>query len=346
MIDYLLHTGDALETLRTMDSQSIQCCVTSPPYYSLRNYNVDGQMGLEPTPREFISGMVAVFEQVRRVLRDDGTCWINMGDTYVSSATGGDPNLSSRLQGGKKHQAEASKRPSKLVEGLSAKNLLGIPWRLAFALQDAGWYLRQDIIWAKPNPMPESVTDRCTKSHEYIFLLSKSPTYYYNAEAIKTRSKNPADDIRRFGQQSWDNKNTPDHLRNGIRPRQKVPGGCDRAEGSHGTFHREGRGTPEYTETQSTMANARSVWTINTEGYADAHFATFPRELPKRCILAGSREGDVVLDPFAGSGTTLEVAVELGRKAIGIELNPEYCTLIEKRMSGLSGNLFTEGLAV
>jgi DNA modification methylase len=274
-VSWVIHQGDVLERLREMPNESVNCVVTSPPYFGLRDYGCDGQIGLEPTPQEFIGKLAEVFRECRRVLTKDGTCWVNMGDSYGQS-----------------------------------KQLLGIPWRLAFALQDDGWWLRQDIIWAKPNPMPESVTDRCTKAHEYIFLLTKSERYYFDAKAIQERATYPSDGIR---------VNTPKNAALGLKP------------------------TREYGHKNGDFRNPRSVWTITPKPYPGAHFAVFPPDIPRRCILAGCPPGGLVLDPFAGSGTTLAIAVSLGRRAIGVELNPEYVALIEERMSGVTPSLFMEG---
>jgi site-specific DNA-methyltransferase (adenine-specific) len=242
-------------------------------------------LGLEETPDAFVQKMVEVFSEVKRVLRDDGTLWLNLGDSYVSKPTGSLGNFTGSQHGfggGHSHQKAALQRPDKSGFGIPEKNLIGIPWRVAFALQADGWYLRQDIIWHKPNPMPESVQDRCTKAHEYIFLLSKSPKYYFNNEAIKEQAISGNKDIR----------------------------------------------------------NKRTVWSVNTKPYAGAHFATFPPDLIRPCILAGCPKGGVVLDPFGGSGTTAAVAMEEGRGAILCELNPEYIPLINKRLSEIQPKLF------
>ena len=287
--------GDALEMLKTLPDESANCCVTSPPYYGLRNYGVDGQIGLESTPEQYIERLVAVFREVRRVLCKDGTLWLNIGDSYATG-TKADRQQSSGLL--KRHTAQDISRIG-MPEGLKTKDLIGIPWMLAFALRADGWFLRQDIIWAKPNPMPESVRDRCTKSHEYIFLLTKSARYCYDAEAIAELAM-PDDSIR-------DRDNT-------------------KLNNTPGRTKMSGLKINDYT-----TRNRRSVWTITTKPYTEAHFATFPPELPRICIMAGCLIGGTVLDPFAGSGTTGKVALELGRKAILIELNEKYVDMIERR---------------
>ncbi len=305
--------GDSLALLREMEPQSVHCCVTSPPYWGLRDYGVEGQLGLEKTPEEYVGRIVEMFEEVRRVLRDDGTLWLNLGDSYVSSETGGDPNLSSGLEGGKSTQREAGKRPSKTGFGLPVKNLVGIPWRVAFALQAARWYLRQDIIWHKPNPMPESVTDRCTKAHEYVFLFSKSERYHYDAPAIAEPLSTDPD--------SWGRHSKKDPGAQALRPRPMFRPGNDGTDWGNGKTR-----------------NRRSVWTIPTQPYPDAHFATFPEALVEPCILTGCPEDGIVLDPFGGSGTTGAVALRNNRRAILLELNPEYVKLAERRVSESANN--------
>ena len=322
MITNHIYEGDVIDKLKELDSSSIQCVVTSPPFWNLRDYGtatwvggaencdhssakeasrydyslktspiqngsrkgtdapkwkkecpdcgavkIDSQIGLEDTPEAYVAKMVEVFREIKRVLKKDGTVWLNLGDSYASSPTGSDPTGYC----GNSKKAEGVRRQSKVVGNLKPKDLVGIPWRVALALQDDGWYLRQDIIWHKPNPMPESIQDRCTKTHEYIFLLTKSAKYYYDIDSIREPSKR----------------------------------------------------------------NRRSVWTINTQPYKEAHFATFPQKIPELCIKAGSKESDVVLDPFFGSGTTGYVANRLGRQWIGIELNPEYIRIAEKRFRQL-----------
>ena len=290
-----IYQGDVINRLKDLPDRSIQCVVTSPPYWGLRDYGVEGQLGLEPTPELYVENMVEVFREIKRVLKDDGTCWLNLGDSY---AGGGKGNYGSGIS---THNGTVSKHPKGSdfkTPNLKTKDLVGIPWRVAFALQADGWYLRQDIIWHKPNPMPESVKDRCTKSHEYIFLLTKSAKYFYDADALRE----PAD--------------TKPHKMGGTQTSSDRNDG-DRQDVVIGDGFR----------------NKRSVWKITTKPYKEAHFAVFPEELPTLCIKAGSSEGDVVLDPFFGSGTTGWVAQRLGRKWIGIELNAEYIKIAEKRFA-------------
>jgi len=401
---YHIFVGDALETLRTMHAGTVNTCVTSPPYFGLRDYGtaswsggdaacdhrsgnqvqdnkapgaiqsgvrpgcdaskcsncgavrVDQQIGLESTPDAYIARLVGVFAEVRRVLRDDGTLWVNLGDSYAGSwgaqsrgnVTGegrstleGTSPLSARqisAAPGGTHIGSVKNTP-----GLKAKDLIGIPWMLAFALRADGWYLRQDIIWAKPNPMPESVTDRCTKAHEYIFLLSKSRKYYFDRHALSEPCSGTA--------HARTTKNNIEE----IAAWRKLPNGWDTAPGAHGAFHRNGRAAPEETrlspktvapgqgiKNNSSFAratilpvdrrNKRSVWTVTTRGFKEAHFATFPPALIEPCILAGAPVGGLVLDPFAGAGTTGMVALKHGRAFAGIELNPEYAAMAERRI--------------
>jgi DNA modification methylase len=354
--------GDCIAGLRTLPDATVNCCVTSPPYWGLRDYGHDGQIGLEETPDAYVARMVEVFREVRRVLRDDGTCWVNLGDSYSGNAQSGGKNAN---DGGP--AVRVSGVPTKRGDGIKPKDLVGIPWRVAFALQADGWWLRQDIIWHKPNPMPESVRDRCTKAHEYVFLLTKSDRYYYDAEAIKESATSSSEGMRFGGNKYGDDKSD---------------------------FHatKSGNVSKEYEK-----ANKRSVWKISTKPYSGAHFAVMPADLVEPCIKAGcpdqccpvcgaayeritqrdrfaTRPGKVtkttgdalvdgnrdpqrhittvstlgwapacdcaasvampgtVLDPFAGSGTTLAVAAELGRNAIGCELNPDYIELAERRI--------------
>jgi site-specific DNA-methyltransferase (adenine-specific) len=290
-----------------MADGSVQTCVTSPPYFGLRDYGQDRQIGLEPTPDEFVAAMVEVFREVHRVLADDGTLWLNLGDTYASAWVCNRRNVvgSGSMENGKREN-----RPNRLVNGLKEKDLIGIPWRVAFALQADGWYLRQDIIWHKPNPMPESVTDRCTKAHEYVFMFSKKPKYYFDHEAIKEPL-------------------APSSVARLAQPTLAQQTGSTRVPGkTNGNMKAVGNG-----ETR----NRRSVWTVTTKPYKGAHFATFPPELIEPCVLAGSRPGGIVLDPFGGSGTTAGVALKHGRKAVLCELNPEYAALVPDRIASITG---------
>jgi DNA modification methylase len=288
--------------------KSVHCCVTSPPYFGLRDYGVSGQLGLERTPDEYVAGMVAVFREVKRVLRDDGTLWLNIGDSYFGSAQSGGAS-SPKLNG--PQNATQGVRMVKRGEGVKPKDLIGIPWMLAFALRADGWYLRSDIIWSKPNPMPESVTDRPTKAHEYVFLLSKSERYYYDAEAIaeplEGKPHAPGNLAGRDG----------GHLRNDF--------GTDAMQRVWGL---------------SGKRNRRSVWNVTTKPYSEAHFATYPPALIEPCILAGSPIGGIVLDPFTGSGTTGEVAIRHGRRFVGVELNSDYITIAKKRIGNAPLSLF------
>ena len=291
--------GDVIERLKDIEDNTIQCVVTSPPYWGLRDYGEDDQLGLEETPEEYVDNMVKVFREVRRTLKDDGTLWLNLGDSYSS---GGRSTTTNQTLRGNNDYGVTRPKPS---ENIKPKDLIGIPWRVAFALQQDGWYLRQDIIWHKPNPMPESVTDRCTKSHEYIFLLTKSANYYYDAESIKEPSIE-------YGRDKRSDK------------------GNIRYEGKR-TIDKEGKNGQQSFVTINEKRNKRSVWKINTKPYKNAHFAVFPEKLPELCIKAGSKKGDIVLDPFFGSGTTGYVAQRLYRKWLGIELNPEYIKIANKR---------------
>jgi DNA modification methylase len=302
--DLKILQGDCVQSLKQLADESVQCCVTSPPYFGLRDYGHDGQIGLEPTPDDYVAKIVEVFREVRRVLRKDGTLWLNLGDSYARQ--GGRESNQPRHWDGREQDPGSMHGTRQAADiGLKPKDLIGIPWRVAFALQADGWYLRQDIIWHKPNPMPESVQDRCTKAHEYVFLLSKSDRYYYDAGAIEEEASQP------------------DRVRSDKVGGNKYIEGIKHSDGS--TF------------TGSATRNKRSVWTINTQPFKGAHFATFPVELPRLCILAGTKAGDVVLDPFGGSGTTGQVALELGRSAILCELNPEYVELIRQRCTTTIG---------
>lgn len=310
--------GDSLEKIKEVGDGIVDCCVTSPPYYGLRDYGVDGQIGLEETPEQYIRKLVAVFREVRRALRDDGTLWVNIGDSYYhTQSNNGGYSKKSTLAGFTNPETkgrianEAGNAVRLNMDGVKPKDLIGIPWMLAFALRADGWYLRQDIIWHKPNPMPESVKDRCTRSHEYIFMLSKSKTYYYDADAIKEPC---VTQIKNTSKKRNDNKGRTDK------------------QGELGKQTYTGFNSRYFSKTPPKYRNKRDVWTISTKPYSGAHFATFPPDLILPCILAGSRDGGIVLDPFMGSGTACMVAKKHGRGYIGIELNPAYVELAEKRI--------------
>jgi DNA modification methylase len=306
--------GDVREKLREIPAETVHCVVTSPPYWGLRDYGVDGQLGLEATPEEYVDNMVAVFREVRRVLRKDGTLWLNLGDSYVGGREKlGSEGAKQRTSAGATWSGNDALATLKAkVAGLKPKDMVGIPWRVAFALQADGWYLRSDIIWSKPNPMPESVTDRPTKAHEYLFLLSKSQRYYYDAEAIKEAGAGYGRSTGGFrGEGAYTQGRSYDNS-NG----ERVKGN------TQGHSYEGGR-------------NKRTVWEIATEPYSEAHFATFPTELVKPCILAGCPEDGLVMDPFMGSGTTALVALRAKRDYIGVELNPAYVAMAEARLADL-----------
>jgi len=294
---YEIKVGDVLAKIAEIESGTVDTCVTSPPYWGLRDYNNDGQIGLEQDPNEYVAKMVEVFREVKRVLKDEGTLWLNIGDSYSGSGKGPAGNL------GKKHnERHLEKKTGGLVpEGTKPKDLVGIPWMLAFALRADGWYLRQDIIWAKPNPMPESVKDRCTKSHEYVFLLSKSPKYYFDSEAMKE---------------------------DGV-----IPAGT---KGAKGSAERQGipgvNARPPVYKVYDGKRNKRDVWFVKTKPFPGAHFAVMPEELVEPCVLAGSPVGGLVLDPFAGSGTVGVVSLRHERNFVGIELNPDYAEIARERI--------------
>jgi DNA modification methylase len=307
--------GDVRDRLADLETGSVQTCITSPPYWGLRDYGVDGQLGLEQTPEEYVSEMVDVFRGVRRTLAGDGTLWLNIGDSYSHGGNGSrDPERWPK-------QSRNDHRVEHRNKGTSPKNLMGMPWRVALALQADGWILRSDIIWHKPNPMPESVRDRPTKAHEYVFLFAKSRAYYYDHEAIKEPAK-----WERWGDQTI--KKEQPGTASWIKPKSKNElTGDRRKEGFNARWD-----AAEANGDAPKMKNKRDVWTIPTRGYKGAHFAVMPEKLVEPCVLAGSRIGDVVLDPFAGAGTTLVVAQRLGRRFVGVELNPDYVSLIEQRL--------------
>ncbi len=295
----MIITADASSALQSLPAESVQCCVTSPPYWGLRDYGVSGQLGLEKSPDEYVNNLRLIFEQVRRVLKADGTLWLNLGDSYNAGRNGGHPG------GGKQGYAwKGVQRSGNNVPGLKPKNLVGIPWRVAFALQADGWYLRSEIIWHKSNCLPESVTDRPTKAHEHIFLMAKNAKYFYDADAI--REPHAADSIRRTKRK--------------FVYKHKPPGQTGHTRTPDGFCHAKGK-------------NKRDVWRVSTKPFKGAHFATFPPDLIEPCILAGSKPGDTILDPFFGAGTTGLVASKHGRKYIGIELNPAYVAIAEERLN-------------
>ena len=297
--------GDCIEGLRTLPDASVHCCVTSPPYWGLRDYGHNGQIGLESTPEAYVARMVEVFREVRRVLRDDGTCWVNLGDSY--NGIGG-PGKQDGGPIGPTAAVAIVGTKGRRIGGLKAKDLVGIPWRVAFALQADGWWLRQDIIWHKPNPMPESVRDRCTKAHEYVFLLTKSERYFYDADAVSEPAVYAGKRV--------------------VLSDKSLSRGQAKGAG----VNPSGNALVDSVVVKD-RRNKRSVWTVATRSYSGAHFATMPTTLVEPCILAGCPEGGTVLDPVAGSGTTLAVGAELGRSGIGCELNPEYIELAEQRIA-------------
>lgn len=294
--------GDALDILKNVPDCSFNTCVTSPPYFGLRDYGVDGQIGLEETTEDYVNKLVSVFREVKRTLRDDGTLWLNLGDSYAGSGKGRNPDgtvhVSTQIakQGTSAGTVMGNVRSGIVPNSCKPKDLMGIPWMIAFALREDGWYLRQDIIWAKPNPMPESVKDRCTRSHEYIFLLSKSRKYHFDNDAIKEPAKYPND-----------NRGARKDSRRGTE--------CNSMSGKTGKYR-----------------NKRDVWTVTTKPCKEAHFATFPPDLIEPCILAGCPEGGIALDPFMGSGTTGMVAKNLGRNYFGVELNQDYEEIQQRRI--------------
>lgn len=357
--DFQLWNGDSLEILKQMPSETVHCAMTSPPFYALRDYGVEGQIGLEETPEQWADALVSVFRELRRVLRRDGTLWVECGDSYNSNPSwgrGGGSTLEGRKQG-----QEGAPPSWRSAPNLKPKDLIGQPWLLAFALRADGWWLRQCIIWNKTNAMPESVKDRCTTAHSYVFLLSKSARYHFDADAIAEPAA-----WERWGDQTVPKYEGTDTASGWMQPKTKEeleaiktkkPDGWATHEGAHGSFHRDGRekgevayinpgnrttngkkrtdemrGFDNRLERADGMKNPRSVWTIPTKGYSGAHFATWPEALCKRIILAGCPVDGVVLDPFMGSGTTAYVARKLGRRSIGIEISEPYCQLIADRL--------------
>lgn len=336
-----IYNENCLTGLKKLTDNSIDCCVTSPPYFGLRDYGNDEQMGLEETPELFVAKMVAVFNDVNRVLKKNGTLWLNLGDSYANNGSGGNG-----ATGGLDKTTLQSAMPpigttpvkKSVPAGMKPKDLIGIPWMVAFALRSSGWYLRQDIIWHKPNPMPESVTDRCTKAHEYIFLLSKSSKYYYDHNAIKQRMANSS-----FGRltQNIDEQVGSERVPGKTNGRMKAVGQYvggkkhknmgEKGQPVHG-FHATRNANGYEWQNEDGKANKRSVWTVTTRPYSESHFATFPERLITDMIKAGCPENGIVLDPFMGAGTTALVARKLNRNFIGIELNPAYIKIAEKRL--------------
>lgn len=307
----IIEFGDCRKIMRKWAEEGVkaQTCITSPPYYGLRDYGHDEQIGLEETPEQYIEAMVEVFRCVRDVLADDGTVWLNIGDSYCGTGDKGDW-VDPKYANGRNGQSVSK---TKKIAGYKQKDLIGIPWMLAFALRADGWYLRQDIIWNKPNPMPESVKDRCTKAHEYIFLLSKNKSYYYDYMAISESATYAEQHANK--KTSWGNKKKEAGVKGNLDQYKQI--GIENNK----------------TCLEGGMKNKRSVWSVNVKPYSGAHFAVFPQELIEPCVLAGASQGSIVLDPFMGSGTTAQVAQKLGRQFIGCELNPEYKPLQESRLA-------------
>lgn len=320
-----------------LPDQSIHCIVTSPPYWGLRDYGMEGQLGMETTPEEYVSKLISVLNEGFRVLRNDGTLWLNLGDSYArrpQNETDPIKNGGYHRERGSAITASAARNGRSIPVGLKEKDLVGIPWMVAFALRSAGWYLRQDIIWSKPNPMPESVTDRCTKSHEYLFMLSKSAKYFYDHNAIKTA---PApSSIQRTSQNIADQQGS-DRVPGKSNGTMKAVGALAKVDKQRGHSRRHNGFNDRWdlmtvAEQQALGSNKRSVWNVPTIGFSEAHFATFPPELIIDCIKAGCPVGGIVLDPFMGAGTTALVARKLDRNFVGLELNPDYITMAETRL--------------
>jgi DNA modification methylase len=346
-----IYQGDALEVLRTFPDEFVNCCVTSPPYYGLRDYGINGQIGLEETPEQYVQKLVDIFREVKRILKNDGILWLNLGDTYYNFKGYNDYSTKQTIANHEGHKMNnpCGKRNS-ILPNLKGKDLIGIPWMVAFALRTDGWYLRQDIIWSKPNPMPESVKDRCTKSHEYIFLLSKSQKYYYNQEEImevatgfdgrkdtmmkgSTKYKNSTQTFAKRGHERWKYKNLQDkgQSTHTMHENRAMGGEGNGFVGHSGNF--DLNGNPLYHLKDGVpVRNKRSVWEINTQPFKEAHFAVFPEELIEPCIKAGCPETGIVLDPFIGSGTTGLVAKKQNKNFIGIELNPKYIKIANNRL--------------
>lgn len=346
MTQHRILVGDCIEMMRTLPDQSVHTCITSPPYFGLRDYGVDGQIGLEASPREFIDSLVAVFREVRRVLRNDGTCWVNMGDSYAGARSSG----SGKIVQSRRRDNAPIPRSDIAVAGFKPKDMMGMPWRLAFALQDDGWYLRQDIIWHKPNPMPESARDRCTKAHEYLFLLSKARRYYFNQDPIReacspnTHARLSQDVQNQIGSAR---ANGGAKTNGNMKAVARKTNGVGWGHGTDSEQRQRGR-VKDNASMDSALAimpserNKRSVWTVATNGFKGAHFATFPPDLIRPCVLAGSPRGGLVLDPFGGAGTTALVAMQEGRQSVICELNPEYAALARQRLDAAQANGATQ----
>jgi DNA modification methylase len=331
-VNYRILRGDVRDRLRDLPDSSVRTCVTSPPYWGLRDYGVPGQLGLEATPDEFVVNLVAVFREVRRVLADDGTLWMNLGDSYLAQQGLG-------FNGNKRLDLANRSIKVKRPVGVKPKDLVGIPWMVAFALRADGWYLRSDIIWSKPNPMPESIKDRPTKAHEYIFLLSKSSRYYYDADAIAEAASEAMLSQMEQGYNGLGLKDyegagvqNPSSVKARSKVQQQKGWNNDRNDGGVSDIAPRGFGR-----------NKRTVWHVATQPYPEAHFATYPEKLIEPCILAGSQIGDTVLDPFNGSGTTGVVAIRHQRNYVGVELNPEYIALAERRIASVAPLFSTMG---
>lgn len=303
-----IHTGDALETLKTLPDESVDCAITSPPYFGLRFYSSENEIGRESSVEDYVENITKAMREVRRVLKKNGTLWLNLGDTYSAGGRGGHGAKQ------KSNKGAYDNRGTWKVKGFGQKQLLGIPWRVALALQADGWTLRQDVIWHKPNAMPESVTDRCAKSHEYVFILAKSTQYYFDHKAIQTPAK-------------YDGRKQEK-----MRASAKYKGKVSDKHAPY-TFHARAHKRWQKNEAGERVKNRRSVWTINNKPFHGAHFAVFPEALVEPMVQAGSPQGGIVLDPFAGAGTTLLVAKKLGRRYLGIELNPEYVEIARQRLA-------------
>jgi DNA modification methylase len=334
-----IYCGDAFEILKTFPAECVDCCITSPPYWGLRDYGIEGQIGMEKTPEEYVVRIVDIFREVRRVLKKSGTLWLNLGDSYSGGGRG-----SGYSEKQDSNRGTVGMPRSIVADGLKPKDLVGIPWRVAFALQADGWWLRQDIIWAKPNPMPESVTDRCTKSHEYIFLLSKSDHYYFDSEAIQEKAAYDGrrDTVMKGSEKYEDGALIQTGNANSLAVKGRERWKKGKLQGTdYGGDGAGFKGHSGYDILENPyVRNKRSVWNVATKPFADAHFATFPERLVIPMMLAGVPRGGIVIDPFSGAGTTAMVARKLERQFVGIELNTEYVKMSENRIESEVGTLF------